>query len=87
MPNRLDDLTGAVFGRWTVIADAGANHQGNRLWRCRCSCHAATERVVRASKLRDGRSASCGCARAERSAPSLFIDYTKFFNPNGYAFN
>ena len=49
------DITGQVFGEWTVISYAG-----NRKWNCRCSC--GNERVVESKRLRDGISASCGHA-------------------------
>lgn len=57
------DLTGQVFGRWTVLGRAADNISkcGNRYtqWICRCEC--GTERVVSMSNLVNGKSKSCGC--------------------------
>lgn len=43
-----------TFGHWTVISTEGTGG-----WLCRCVC--GTEKRIRASKLRAGRSGSCGC--------------------------
>lgn len=59
------DLTGQVFGRWTVLGPAGMIRD-LRAWLCRCSCPAATVRRVAATNLRHGRSLSCGCLKDER---------------------
>lgn len=51
------DLTGASFGRLTVI---GRDKQRNR-WTCRCACGATVLACV--TPLRSGRQKSCGCLR------------------------
>lgn len=51
------DLTGKVFGNLTVIRFDRAEPQG-ALWQCRCSC--GVSRSVRSSRLRSGRTHSCG---------------------------
>lgn len=56
---------GDRFGRWTIVAP-GPKHPHGRRWECRCEC--GTERVVSQLTLLNGRSSSCGCLRAERSA-------------------
>lgn len=56
------DITGHTFGRWTAISRTGASGRG-AMWRVRCAC--GTEKVVRGSALRGGRSQSCGCLAAE----------------------
>lgn len=56
------DLSGRVFGRWTVVGFAGRKHHG-LLWHCRCSCGAM--RGVLSKSLLSGRSTSCGCYQAE----------------------
>lgn len=53
------DLTGARFGRWTVIRRSGSNSSGQATWLCKCDC--GTQRVVDGSSLRAGRSTGCGC--------------------------
>lgn len=50
------DLVGRRFGRWTVVANAGA-----KKWFCICDC--GTRRHVRGLSLRNGESRSCGCRR------------------------
>jgi len=69
--NKLIDITGRRFGRWTVLAlhperyrrcDGGTNI----LWLCRCDC--GTERVVVGGSLRRGASTSCGCLQQEALA-------------------
>lgn len=57
------NLTGRVLGRWTVIRFHGVVKE-KASWLCRCSC--GVERVVEANRLKNGRSASCGCARNEK---------------------
>ena len=54
------DLTGKVFGRWTVL---GYSHftRGMTYWSCRCEC--GTEKKVYGKSLLSGRSTSCGCLR------------------------
>ena len=71
MPQRVD-LVGQQFGRWTVISYAGKER-----WDCRCAC--GTERDVHGQGLRNGRSSSCGCFKAERlteERPNRVLDRT-----------
>lgn len=56
------DLTGRVFGRWTVVAFA-CNRKSGSHWKCRCEC--GVERVCSGQHLRNGKSLSCGCLRRE----------------------
>ena len=56
------DLTGKVFGKWTVLSRApGACCDGKPLWNCKCEC--GTERVVAGRQLKRGKSESCGLCR------------------------
>jgi hypothetical protein len=64
------DLIGQVFGRLTVIAQAGRNGHAQRLWECRCEC--GKPRVVVGGGLRTGNTTSCGCARSEMVAAKNF---------------
>lgn len=59
------DLTGQVFGRLTVV-DRAPTVDGTTIWRCVCEC--GTGRSVPASKLRQGKSRSCGCLKREVTA-------------------
>jgi len=60
---RWGDLTGQVFGRFTVL---GFSHKKGtvKYWRCRCEC--GNERTVAAQSLLSGASKSCGCLRSLR---------------------
>lgn len=57
------DLTGQRFGRLCVIADAGRDGRGERLWRCKCDC--GNEMIALSSNLRTKHTTSCGCYRLE----------------------
>lgn len=56
------DLTGEVFGRWTVLKQAPYDSTGTR-WYCKCEC--GVEKSVMQRTLLNGRSTSCGCLSAE----------------------
>lgn len=64
--NRID-LSGQVFGRWSVIRSApskvGPTGKKKAMWFCKCSC--GTERAVSGADLRNGKSVSCGCYSEE----------------------
>lgn len=62
MPRRIE-LTGRIFGRWSVIGSSETIFGGKRAWDCKCSC--GVVRAVRGSDLRMGKSISCGCHRLE----------------------
>lgn len=53
------DLVGKVFGRLTVLEEAGRDKFGKVLWRCKCDCGA--EVTVTCNNLRSGNTNSCGC--------------------------
>lgn len=55
------DLAGREFDRLRVIEFAGQDKWGGALWKCRCSCPEANERIVRAGNLNNGATKSCGC--------------------------
>lgn len=61
----VQDLTGQVFDRWTVISSAERKY-GRSAWWCRCEC--GTERIVVESSLQRGISGSCGCRTREATA-------------------
>ena len=58
-----DVSAGKRFGRWTVIERAGSTKQYAALWKCVCDC--GTERLVRGTALKNGKSVSCGCVNNE----------------------
>jgi hypothetical protein len=63
MPHRID-LTGRVFGSWTVLSYAGTHR-----WYCRCSC--GEERAVLSKSLKGGHSTSCGCSYKKKVGDKL----------------
>lgn len=63
--NRFDDLTGKSFGRLKVTEYVGKDEKGHTtLWKCLCSC--GSEKIFRASCLKNGTTVSCGCYNIER---------------------
>lgn len=68
------DLTGQVFGKWTVHDESITTEKGERKWLCRCSC--GTERYVLERSLLSGESLSCGCLRRENAAKAVSPDLT-----------
>jgi hypothetical protein len=58
------DLTGKRFGRWSVLSRS-QSLSGVVHWLCQCDC--GTKRNVAGSKLRCGKTQSCGCFRADWS--------------------
>lgn len=61
------DLTGRVFGYWTVIK-LGKAIKGRQTWLCRCKC--GNEKYVYGYSLLSGDSKSCGCL----GKPSRIVD-------------
>lgn len=53
------DRTGQVFGKLTVLEQAGRNNLKKVLWRCKCEC--GNETVVVSGSLVTGNTTSCGC--------------------------
>lgn len=60
------DLTGMVFGRLTVLREAGKNKPGVYLWECECSCENHTHVIVDGASLKSGNTKSCGCIHREQ---------------------
>lgn len=58
------DITGHVFGRWTVVAFARVSGRGKQYWKCQCVCGKFKE--VESYTLISGRSKSCRkCSAAD----------------------
>lgn len=68
------DLTGQVFGRWTVLEKA-ENRGYVSYWKCRCEC--GKEAEVRGTQLTRGISKSCGCLQKETRARMNTERYSK----------
>jgi len=86
----LIDLTGKVFGKWTVLEYSHYEKRTTR-WLCLCSCGNKTTVIGRA--LRTGRSSSCGhCGRegrlpeGEQAKNSLYGTYVLGAKNRGLTF-
>jgi hypothetical protein len=55
---RFIDLSGLVFGKWTVLHRGTKDSSGQR-WLCKCEC--GTRKSVIGDSLKKGLSKSCGC--------------------------
>lgn len=62
---QFEDLSGKVFGYWTVVKRAENNKSGSAQWLCRCEC--GVERVIRAQALKNGTTKSCGCHKNDNN--------------------
>lgn len=62
---RAEDLTGQIFGHWTVLYRTTNNIQGKARWVCECDCENHTQKPVDAKSLKSGTSTSCGCQRKQ----------------------
>ena len=71
MPRKID-ITGQVFGMWTVVSESQERRNGKVCWNCKCSC--GTERVVAGTDLRNGSSTGCGCVRNQKTAEKNSLD-------------
>jgi len=60
--SRIDE-TGNIYGRLTVVGDAGREGGKRALWLCVCSCSGSV--VTRGTRLRYGNVQSCGCLSRE----------------------
>ena len=65
MDSRIKDLTGARFGRWTVVEKIDDPNVGacRALWKCKCDC--GTERIMQGKLFMNGHGKSCGCYNRE----------------------
>lgn len=62
-------MIGQTFNLLTVVASAGKDKHRELLWNCLCECGNTT--VVRSSKLRSGRTKSCGCLQRTTARDNL----------------
>ena len=76
------DLTGQVFGRWSIVSYESAGR-----WLCRCKC--GTEKIIACNQLRAGETKSCGCWKREkarirmtemRRQPHPLVRFESFYN-------
>jgi len=57
--NKLEDLTGRIFGKLTVRKQVGYDKYNKRLWECNCECGNII--YVTTSRLLTGRATACKC--------------------------
>jgi hypothetical protein len=68
------DLTGKVFGHWTVLEKMPTVNKKYSIWKCRCSCGKEAERS--GYNLRNGRATHCGCRWAIDLVGMVFHRWT-----------
>lgn len=66
---KLDDITGKIFGRLTVVNRAESKSKKIR-WNCSCECGGTA--VVFGQYLKSGRTKSCGCFQKEQMSARRF---------------
>ena len=68
------NLEGRVFGRLTVIKEAGRTKAKKVKWLCKCTC--GNEKIIIGAALINGTTKSCGCLntekRMERNAGNIY---------------
>lgn len=52
-----------TYGRWTVVKFVDRDQKNNGRYLCRCEC--GTEKIVRLTHIKSGKSKSCGCLSSE----------------------
>jgi len=65
VPRHIQDLTGKVFTRLTVLRICSYSPNGAR-WQCLCEC--GNEKTLSGSGLRRGKTKSCGCLCKENQS-------------------
>ena len=59
---RIKNEIGNKYGKLTVIAEAGIEQYGSKMWLCKCDC--GGEVIVKGANLRNGGTTSCGCTKS-----------------------
>lgn len=63
---RILDMTGKIFGSWTVVSKDGNTKGGAALWHCICDCGNSSS--ITGSDLRNGKSTRCrACSARDRA--------------------
>lgn len=63
MGRKVQDLTGKIFTRLTVVERA-ENKGNNVMWQCVCTCGSLL--IIEGNQLKRGSTKSCGCYRKDR---------------------
>lgn len=53
----MNNLTGKILGKWTVLQRVENNARGASMWKCKCQCGNIS--IIPGSNLRTGRTTSC----------------------------
>ena len=69
-PNFINEI-GNVYGKLTVIEEAGRDKDRKVLWKCRCEC--GNEKITLGKSLRAGLVLSCGCLHSKGEAKIHYI--------------
>lgn len=84
-PHRLQDLSGQVFGKLTVLhmVEPYVNSKGRRLIRYECQCECGNKMYALANALRNGDVLSCGCSVMSKG--ELMV--AKWLDDQGFTYN
>ena len=63
------DITGHIYGLWTVLEEVPERKNGKIMWRSQCAC--GTIKNISGASLRAGSSLSCGCGRRSTKASDM----------------
>lgn len=69
---KMIDLTGKRFFRWTVIKEIKERRKGRIFWECLCDC--GTRKEILGTSLSHGGTKSCGCYRNEEIGERSLVD-------------
>ena len=69
--SNMRDLSGMVFGNWTVLSLTGKNKYGMSKWLCKCKC--GKEKIVLRGSLCTGTSIGCGCTNRRGTTHGFLI--------------
>ena len=68
----IEDLTGQVFGNWTVLEFSHKDKYNHAKWKCQCGC--GTIKVLFAGDLKRGSTVSCGCLKNQLLSKQNIVD-------------
>lgn len=71
--NKINDLTGKMFGRLTVI-EVAQTETRKTYWKCLCKC--GNYKIARSDSLQCGAITSCGCLKAEQDRINLIKNHS-----------
>jgi hypothetical protein len=77
---KTQDLTGEMFGKWSVVkkTDKRCVHSGCIIYRCRCEC--GREREISSGALRSGKTNQCRDCQSVNLSRKGLLRHRKFIN-------